>query len=64
MPQRCAKEINRLFEAGKINPIVGSTYPLERGADALREIEERRAIGKIVLEGAVASASQLRQLAS
>lgn len=49
MPQRCAKEINRLFEAGKINPVVGSVYPLERGAEALREIEQRRAIGKIAL---------------
>jgi len=49
MPQRCAKEIDRLFADGKINPMVGATYPLERGADALREIEERRAIGKIAL---------------
>jgi NADPH2:quinone reductase len=50
MPQRCAKEIDRLFAAGKINPVVGSTYPLERGAAALQEIEERRAIGKVVLK--------------
>ena len=49
MPQRCAKEIDRLFAAGKINPVVGAEYPLTQGADALREIEERRAIGKIVL---------------
>ncbi|HET6615391.1 MAG TPA: zinc-binding dehydrogenase, partial [Dehalococcoidia bacterium] len=30
-------------------PLVGETFPLARGADALRAIEERRATGKIVL---------------
>ncbi len=49
MPQRCAKEIDRLFAAGKINPVVGTTYALADGTEALREIDERRAIGKIVL---------------
>ena len=50
-PHRLAKEIARLHAAGFVKPIVESVYPLERTADALREIEERRAIGKIVAEG-------------
>lgn len=49
MPQRVGKALAELFEAGKINPLVGATFPLERAADALREIESRRATGKIVL---------------
>jgi NADPH:quinone reductase-like Zn-dependent oxidoreductase len=34
---------------GSIAPIVGSTFPMERGADALRALGERRAHGKVVL---------------
>ena len=47
-----AKEIARLHEAGFVRPIVESVYPLERTADALQEIEQRRAIGKIVVRSA------------
>ena len=49
MPQRIARSLDALWSAGKLNPLVGGTYPLERAADALREIEDRRAIGKVVL---------------
>ena len=49
MPQRVGRALAELFEAGKIKPLVGATFPLERAADALREIESRRATGKIVL---------------
>ncbi|MCI0850153.1 MAG: zinc-binding dehydrogenase, partial [Chloroflexi bacterium] len=49
MPQRVAKELDSMWQARKINPLVGKTFPFERAADALREVEERRAIGKIVL---------------
>lgn len=49
MPQRVGKALNELWAAGKIKPVVGTTVPLEQAADALREIEERRATGKIVL---------------
>ena len=33
-----------------IDPRVSRAYPLARGADALRDLEHRRAIGKLVLE--------------
>ena len=49
MPQRVAKALAGLWDAGKISPLVGVTFPLEQAADALREIEGRRAIGKVVL---------------
>jgi NADPH:quinone reductase len=49
MPQRIGRALAELFEAGKIKPLVGATFPLERAADALREIESRRATGKIAL---------------
>jgi NADPH2:quinone reductase len=42
--------INRMIEQGNVAPIVGERFPLERAADALRAIEERRATGKIVLD--------------
>jgi NADPH2:quinone reductase len=39
-----------LIESGAVSPIVGSRHPLDRAADALREIDERRATGKVVLD--------------
>jgi NADPH2:quinone reductase len=38
-----------MIARGVVAPIVGATLPLERAADALRLLEERRAVGKIVL---------------
>jgi NADPH2:quinone reductase len=38
-----------MYDEGFITPIVGGRYPLERAADALHEIEDRRATGKVVL---------------
>jgi NADPH:quinone reductase len=43
-------EVNRLADAGFVKPIVGERFPLERAADALKAIDERRATGKVVLE--------------
>ncbi len=41
--------IDELLQAGAIAPVVGPTFPLEQGADALRQLAERRAHGKVVL---------------
>jgi NADPH2:quinone reductase len=41
--------IGELMQAGAITPIVGATFPMERGADALRELSERRSRGKVVI---------------
>ena len=45
-----ATELDRLIEAGFVNPIVGARYPLEQAADALALLDTRRATGKVVLE--------------
>lgn len=39
-----------LLEVGKLDPIIGATYPLDRASDALISMDERTAAGKIVLE--------------
>ena len=51
-PDRAEQLNQRLAEliaGGHIHPLVGSIHQLEHGADALREIEGRRAIGKVVI---------------
>ena len=42
-------ELLPLLRAGRIAPPIGSVHPLEDAAAALREIDERRATGKVVL---------------
>jgi NADPH2:quinone reductase len=44
------RDILGLFEQGKINPLVGRTFPLAEYADALRCLSGRTAIGKVVLQ--------------
>jgi NADPH2:quinone reductase len=39
-----------LAEKGFVAPIVGARYPLEQAAEALRLLDERGALGKVVLE--------------
>lgn len=43
------QDLAQLAEAGFVDPIVSATYPLDEGAQALRDIDERRATGKLVL---------------
>ena len=42
-------ELFRLLEAGKIAPRVSQTFPLERGGEAIRLLEDRKAVGKVVV---------------
>jgi NADPH2:quinone reductase len=42
--------IGRMVDEGVIRPVVGDRFPLERAAEALRAIDERRATGKVVLD--------------
>jgi NADPH:quinone reductase len=44
-----ARELAELAERRVVEPVVGAVYPLEQGAQALRELEARRATGKVVL---------------
>jgi NADPH2:quinone reductase len=43
-------ELTELWRSGKVSPHVSAVYPLARAADALRELAERRAIGKVVID--------------
>jgi NADPH2:quinone reductase len=52
-PALCAEigeAIGRMIEQGFVRPIVGARFPLERASEALLEIDERRAVGKVVLD--------------
>jgi NADPH:quinone reductase len=43
-------EVNRLADEGFVRPIVGERFALQDAAQALKAIDERRAVGKVVLE--------------
>lgn len=51
-PDRNRELIAELFDwhaRGKISPYISAAYPLERAAEALNDLLERRALGKIVI---------------
>jgi len=41
--------IKKLFEAGKVKPVIDRRYPLSEVAEAFRYLEEGHASGKIVI---------------
>ncbi|MBI1364968.1 MAG: zinc-binding dehydrogenase [Alphaproteobacteria bacterium] len=47
--QEHVAELFRWYDEGKIRPRVTARFPLEKAADALKLIETRKALGKIVL---------------
>jgi NADPH2:quinone reductase len=42
-------DLFRLFEEGRLRPVVDAVLPLSEFADALRRVEDRKVIGKVVL---------------
>jgi NADPH2:quinone reductase len=50
LSREIGEALDRMVTEGAVRPIVGARLPLERGSDAMRLIEERRATGKVVLE--------------
>jgi NADPH2:quinone reductase len=42
--------VRRLIDLGFVRPLVGARFPLDRAADALKLIDRREAVGKVVLE--------------
>jgi NADPH:quinone reductase len=42
--------INLMVQEGFVRPVVGQRFPFEHAAEALKTIDERRAIGKVVLD--------------
>jgi NADPH2:quinone reductase len=52
-PELCreiGERLDHLIDTGFVRPLVGARFPLERTAEALQEIDERRATGKVVLD--------------
>ena len=47
---RVRKGVQELLDAGRLSPAVAATYPLERAGEALASLEERKALGKVVVE--------------
>ncbi len=47
--RRNNEELMQLFTAGKVKPHIHATYPLERAAEALNEVLNKRVSGKVVL---------------
>lgn len=43
-------ELLPLLQDGKLDPLIGATYPLEQVTDALATLDGRGALGKVVLE--------------
>lgn len=43
------KELFALMAAGKIDPLVSETFPLERAGEAIAKLEAREAVGKLVV---------------
>ena len=42
-------ELMSLYDAGQIKPHIHRTYPLDQAVAALRELQERRALGKVII---------------
>jgi NADPH2:quinone reductase len=42
-------ELFAMYQAGKIRPFISARYPLERGGEAIEDLAERRAMGKVVV---------------
>jgi NADPH2:quinone reductase len=43
-------DLERMVSAGHVRPIVGGAYAMEEVPDALRDLDSRRAVGKLVLD--------------
>ena len=51
-PERFAQEMRQLgqwYGEGRIRPHISATYPLDRAAEALNDMAQRRVVGKVVL---------------
>jgi NADPH2:quinone reductase len=43
------QEVMAMIAAGDLDPVEPTAYPLERTVDALRDLAERRASGKLII---------------
>jgi NADPH2:quinone reductase len=45
-----AADLDRMVGDGHLKPVIGGSYSMEEVPQALRDLDERRAIGKLVLQ--------------
>jgi NADPH2:quinone reductase len=50
MNREIGAAVGRLIDAGVVRPLIGQRFPLEDAAQALHTLDERRAVGKVVLD--------------
>jgi NADPH:quinone reductase-like Zn-dependent oxidoreductase len=43
------EELGRMYEAGKLKPVIAKTFPLDQAAAAHQFIHDRKNIGKVIL---------------
>jgi len=43
------RQLGRWYGEGRIRPHISATYPLDRAADALNDMAQRKVVGKVVL---------------
>jgi NADPH:quinone reductase-like Zn-dependent oxidoreductase len=43
------ERLKELIAEGKLRPVIDRTYPLDEATEALRQVDEGRARGKVVL---------------
>jgi NADPH2:quinone reductase len=48
--RRIGAALDELIEGGFVAPLVGQRFPLDRAAEALKTIDGRGALGKVVLD--------------
>lgn len=51
-PAKFRAQVDELFamlKDGRIDPLISETFPLERGGDAIAKLENRQAVGKLVV---------------
>jgi NADPH:quinone reductase len=48
--RRIGEAVGEMIDRGFVKPIVGARYPLDQAVEAFRAIDERRALGKVVLD--------------
>lgn len=49
LAREIGEAVNRMAAEGTVKPLIGAEFPLDRVADALRLLEDRKATGKVVL---------------
>ena len=49
LPRQQWGDLGAMLEAGQLSPVIGPVFPLEEAADAIRTLDERRAVGKVVI---------------